>query len=259
MKNEYKYSAHLYDEGTELKIIKEDINFYLQEILESETILEIGCGTGRVAIELAKRGNQVTGLDLSKNMLNIFKEKIATKFFKNNITIVESDMTSFQLNKKFDWIIFPFRSFQSLTTSKQRIDCLKCVKEHLKEKGNVIVQLFNPRKGAFEKWNTKIDFDFKFLSSTIDKNVERYMIGEIHSEQEQTIQFHYLFKILDKNNKVLEQFSEPMKLGYLFNEQALTLFNEVGFQAKEIFSDWKKTTFEPNNKKELIYWLKKIN
>lgn len=255
MKNIYKYSAHIYDEGTDVKIGKDDIRFYLREISDSDNVLEIGCGTGRVAIELAKRGNKVTGLDLSENMLDIFQQKISAKDFKGNISIVQSDMSSFELEEKFDWIIFPFRAFQSLTNHNQRIDCLNCVKNHLKASGNVIIQMFNPNPEIFDKWNTIKNFDFKFWSDTMKRNIERHMIGEEHSKQEQTIKYHYLFKVLDDKNAVLEEFKEPMKLGYLFNEQALEIFNKTGFQVKGIYSDWKKSPPEDNNKKELIYQL----
>src|SRR5712692_7287671 len=66
-------------------------------------ILELGCGTGRVLLELAKAGHQITGLDLSRRMLARCREKLAAlpAETQNRVSLVQGDMTSFDLGEKF--------------------------------------------------------------------------------------------------------------------------------------------------------------
>ncbi|MCD4675906.1 MAG: class I SAM-dependent methyltransferase [Desulfobacula sp.] len=72
-------------------------------------VLEIGCGTGMVAMEVAKHGAKVTALDFSKGMLEKFKQDI-TPDIKNNITILYEDWHKIDIEKKgwkkkFDLVI----------------------------------------------------------------------------------------------------------------------------------------------------------
>jgi len=78
-------------------------------LFEGMTVLEIGCGTGTVAIELAKQGAQVTALDFSKGMLEKFKQDITPDIGKN-ITVLNQDWHKIEINakgweKKFDFVI----------------------------------------------------------------------------------------------------------------------------------------------------------
>ena len=76
IKNQYINTAKLYDLDQRDNLIA-DIPFYLEYAKKlNGKILELGCGTGRVSIELAKNGYFVTGLDLSESMLEIYKNKL---------------------------------------------------------------------------------------------------------------------------------------------------------------------------------------
>ena len=259
MTNIYSNSALVYDKTTDVKIGSEDISFYLNKIKQQDSVLELGCGTGRVSVELAKKGIKVHGLDLSAQMLQVFEDKIKDQSLQNSIKITKGDMSSFSLNSKFNWIIFPFRAFQALTTKNQRENCLKCVNEHLEDDGKVVIQIFDPLPEIFKKWTELKNLDVRIWDKTTNKYVERYSIGESHSEIQQTIKFHYLFKVISQDNKVEHQFTDPMKLGYLYHEQAKDLFHKNGFKVINTFSDWNETTYDPNIKKELIYLLSKKN
>ena len=114
--NLYENSASLYDFGNDRSQVAADIQFYLTTILTNDSVLEVGCGTGRVALALAERGNAVTGIDLSEPMLDAFKAKLsANPSIARSITLHAMDMRTFDLSRIFDWIIFPFRAFQALT------------------------------------------------------------------------------------------------------------------------------------------------
>jgi len=79
-----------------------EVDFILDElrIRPGSCILDMGCGTGRHAVELAKRGHQVTGVDLSSRMLSQ-AEKVA-KEAKVNVEWIQVDATSFISDRLFD-------------------------------------------------------------------------------------------------------------------------------------------------------------
>ena len=83
----------------------QEIDFIEQELslLSGLSIIDIGCGTGRHSIELAKRGYDVTGLDISDKMLDEAREKAEDLGLK--IDFIHRDATNFNLDKKFDLAI----------------------------------------------------------------------------------------------------------------------------------------------------------
>ena len=77
MENLLRNSAWLYDVDNRDNL-HDDIPFYLEYAKQQQgEILELGCGTGRVALALAADGFRVTGLDLSQQMLDVFRKKMA--------------------------------------------------------------------------------------------------------------------------------------------------------------------------------------
>jgi SAM-dependent methyltransferase len=98
------FDAHapIYDDNVFTKNTIFEVDFLLEELsLEpGSSILDVGCGTGRHAIELAKRGHAVTGIDLSSEMLSKAAEKAQTAHVKVNW--LHADATRFTLPDKYD-------------------------------------------------------------------------------------------------------------------------------------------------------------
>ena len=91
--------------------LKKTISFFKRSglLFKGMNVLEIGCGTGMVAIELAKHGAQVTALDFSSGMLEKFRQDI-TPDIKKNVTILHKDWHKIDIEekgwkKKFDLVI----------------------------------------------------------------------------------------------------------------------------------------------------------
>ncbi len=109
-------------------------------------ILELGCGTGRVALPLAEAGYKVTGLDLSVPMLERARENARALSPENQqrLRFVEGDMTGFDLPGAFDLVIIAFRSFQMLLTPEDERNCLETIHRHLAPGGRLVIDVFDP-------------------------------------------------------------------------------------------------------------------
>jgi SAM-dependent methyltransferase len=109
-------------------------------------VLELGCGTGRVAVALAERGFKVRGIDSSKSMVSIATSKLEQQpeAIRNRVHLSQGDMCHFALREKFGLIIVPWYSFNYLLTSEDRHSCLKAVKRHLLKGGSIAFDLFMP-------------------------------------------------------------------------------------------------------------------
>ena len=122
-----------------------EIDFYRDLAAEvhgkGQAVLEVACGTGRVAIQLAREGFAVVGLDLSEAMLDVAREKSAGL---DNIRWAQGDMRSFDLEEAFGLAIIPGHSFQNLLTAADQAACLASIRRHLVPGGQLVVHLDHP-------------------------------------------------------------------------------------------------------------------
>jgi ubiquinone/menaquinone biosynthesis C-methylase UbiE len=119
-----------------------EIDFYRESAAEAHSngraVLEVACGTGRVAIRLAREGVEVVGLDLSSAMLEVAREK---SLGMSTIRWVEADMRWFDLGESFGLVIIPGHSFQNLVTAADQVACLASIERHLVPGGTLVVHL----------------------------------------------------------------------------------------------------------------------
>ena len=105
-------------------------------------VLELACGTGEIAMMIAKEGMLVVGLDISQKMLD--QAIIKSKKRKLKIQWIKEDMTHFTLNNKFSSIIMPGAALNWILKNEDLESCLSCVKAHLKDNGRFAFDVFNP-------------------------------------------------------------------------------------------------------------------
>ena len=119
-----------------------DVAFYRQLVQRTGgPLLELACGTGRIAIPLAESGLDVTGVDVSDGMLAIIRRKATA----HPVILIAQDMSILQLDRRFGCIIVAFRSFQHLLTIELQRQTLAAIHRHLAPNGRVALNLFDPR------------------------------------------------------------------------------------------------------------------
>lgn len=96
---------------------------------EPKRILDLGCGAGRVALDLARRGHRLTGLDHDPALLAALRESDPA------IATVHADAGEFELAERFELILAPMQTLQLLTDPPSRRSCLASVRRHLRPQG----------------------------------------------------------------------------------------------------------------------------
>lgn len=137
----------LYD-SVPLYAARQDVAFYVEEATAARgTVLEVGCGTGRILLPIARTGAAITGIDESKHMLERCRAKLAVEpaAVRARVKLAQHDMRDFELDEKFGLIIGPFRVVQHLTTVDDQLRFLETVARHLAPGGRLVFDVFNPR------------------------------------------------------------------------------------------------------------------
>ena len=139
--------------------IPDDIAFYQARLPSSDaSVLELGCGTGRVLLPLAALCGLIHGIDRSQAMLARCLQKLqAAALPPSKARVEHGDITRFALGQRFDLIIAPYRVFQLLATEAQVDGLFRCVHTHLAPGGTCILNVFHPQggfEGVQQEWDT---------------------------------------------------------------------------------------------------------
>lgn len=119
----------------------DDAAFYERLVeIHGSRVLELGVGTGRIAVPLAEGGAKVTGVDLSEGMLALARERAENL----SITFVEGDIRSVKLRGRFDLVIAPLGTLQHMETPDDAVAALETMAHHLAEGGVAVVDVESP-------------------------------------------------------------------------------------------------------------------
>ena len=123
---------------------KDDIEFWKSHYKKNKakSVLEIACGTGRLGIPMIREGINYYGIDISDEFLNTMRKKINNNNL--NASLKQTDMRSFNLNMKFDFIFIGFNSLLHLLTDDDLQECLRSIKDHCHSKTIFSIDIFVP-------------------------------------------------------------------------------------------------------------------
>lgn len=225
--------------------LTEDIPFWIAQARRyGGPVLELGCGTGRISIPLA-REFQVTGIDISDSMLQeaqrkSLKEKVEVKW-------VKGDIRSFELDESFSLVIIPANTMGHLLKREDLRACLSCVRRQLRCGGRFIIDVHNP--------------DLEILARDPEK---RYRVGEypdpesgemimveesgVYDRASQIRRFSLHFEFLSSMRKFTEEFEARM----WFPQEISALLRYEGFGIKAKYGSFRYEPFDPSSPRQII-------
>ena len=205
-------------------------------------VLDLACGTGRLALLLAKEGFQVTAVDQSPGMLNQFEKKLKIQpaQIRSRITVHNQSMSNFSLDTSFNTIICCDAFFHNLSVADQ-ISCLDCVARHLTQKGRFLFNLPNPTcdyiiksiRSAGSEFEERGRYSIPDGSGTL--LVEQAQAGD---SLNQTITTTLRITRYDDDGQVVEKGESKWASRYLFRYEAEHLLNRCGFLVDELVGDY---------------------
>ena len=258
---DYAFIAEYYDHVIPYRN-RADISFYVEAAKEvGGSVLELGCGTGRVLIPVARSGVDIVGIDLSPHMLTICRERLQQEPEKvrERAQIVQADMRDFSLDRSFALATTPFRPFQHLITVEDQVSCLESVNRHLVAGGLLILDIFNPslesltRDNLGEEFAEEPGFEMPDGRRVIRRHkvVERDLFNQVNHVE----LIYYVTHPDGREERLVHEF--PMR--YLFRYEAQHLLERCGFELLDIYADFEKNPYGSKYPGELILVAKKVH
>jgi SAM-dependent methyltransferase len=139
----YDAIARLYDPWS--VSVTEDVGFYVSEARRAAPpVVELGVGTGRIAVPIAAEGIRVIGVDSSPGMLEVCRERAEVAGVAGLIDLRVGDLRAPPVAERVELVVCPFRSFLHLHTDEERLAGLGAARELLFDGGRLIFDVFAP-------------------------------------------------------------------------------------------------------------------
>jgi len=255
----YGLSAKYYDDAYAVKPDLVDLPFYVDLAKQiGGPILEMGCGTGRVLLPIARMGIEIHGLDNAPTMLGILRERIQNEpeQVRSQIALHQGDMRQFRGQKKYVLVTIPFRPMQHMYTLQDQVAALKTGAFHLGKNGILALDVFFPK---FQLMDVGIGEEMLELEwpakSHPGRIVRRYFKKDAVDKIHQVFSATFIFRTYD-NETLLSEETERIKLSYYAYPQLKALFRLAGLESVEEYGSFSKTPLD-NTAKEMIFLLRR--
>jgi len=232
--------AELYDE---LYQNEEEKEFYLDLAQkEEEPVLEIGCGTGRIYLELLSEGIEVYGIDFSERMLDVLEGKARKRGLKSHVR--KADMADFEPKRKYGLVIIPARTFPHNLTLKSQKRTLQNIKRSLRANGKLAL---NFPTSNFEYIR---DIDGKPDKQTFFKDNEEYVLTRIMWIEDEINQIIKAKETVEVDGEVILE--ESFRFALISKNHFELLLETTGWSDWEVYGDFNYEPLE-SSEQEMIW------
>ena len=249
--NPFDQWAGLYD--SVYSYVTEDISFYVEEAQRARgPVLELGCGTGRIAIPVAQADVEIVGLDSSTAMLEVARSKLAKAgSVKGNLTFIQGDMRDFSLKRRFELVIVPFRGFLSLLSVEDERRTLVNIQRHLAPGGRLIFSIFVPDLNMLVQEG---DLPYHYRDVTDPATGRRLLIWHQSrcDNYNQIVNARIIVEELDGDGIVIQKQYRDFQLRYMHRWEAQHLLEFCGFEVLELYGDFDHSPFD-ETRTEMIW------
>ena len=218
-----------------------DIPFYLGFCRRYRQILELMCGTGRVSLPLIREGYDLTCVDYSWEMLEVFRAKLPPGA---KTELICQDVSQLDLGKQFDLVMIPFHSLAEITDREKRKQAVRKIYLHLPPRGTFFCTLYNP---DYRK-KTADGSERRLGEYTLDggrKLTVKYV--NTYAEAEGNIIGRQLYEIYNKDGQLHEKRVMPICFSLISREEMTETAREAGFTLKEIYGDYEGNPYREDS------------
>ena len=234
------------------------IDFYVEEAHKSGgPILELGVGTGRLAIPIAQQGLEIVGVDINSDMLEVAKKKTkAMGLFTDNPQFVHSDMTSMKIERQdFSLITIPENTILMVISHAERVNFLTRISKALGNEGKILISVFVPNpEFLYDESNEPIsigDVENPYNNNTYHLSA--------YNRFDHVQQLNHALQIVQEitpQGELVNTRKLEFDLAYMWPHQVVQMLEEANLEIENIWGDYNRSNF--TDESEVMLTVSKI-
>ena len=230
-----------------------ELEFYLNAIHRNGgSVLELGVGTGRIAIPAAAMGHDITGVDLNEPMLECARQKASRAPLHGQLKLIQADIAELCLEKKdYELIIIPAHTLALITDERSQLETLKRCAMHMADDAQLIFNLFNPSEDLVNGPSGET-----FLLGVVEDETQelRHVLTGVNDFdlRNQINRCVQTIETLDSEGNLVDREQLPVLFRYLHHDQVVEMADRAGLRVTAVFGDFDGSPLQ-NDSEEMIY------
>lgn len=206
---------------------------FLRELAGDDAALELGIGTGRLALPLRAAGVEIHGIDASSSMIARLRDKPGG----DEIPVTTADFRSFDLGRRFGLVYVVFNTFFVLLTQDDQVECFAAIARHLDEGGAFAMEAFVPDLARFDRGQRV---------SAVDVGMDEVRLEVSHHDvvAQRTDSQHVVF-----GAGGVRLF--PVRVRYAYPSELDLMARLAGLRLRERWADWDRSAFTAEAQKHV--------
>lgn len=205
----------------------------LAELAGSGKALELGIGTGRIALPLAAKGIEVHGIDAAASMISRLQSKPGSE----RITVTQGDFAEVAVEQEFALVYVVFNTFFALDSQEAQVRCFRNVAARLSDGGCFVIEAFVPNLNRFT--GDQVNWATKVTSDVVELDVGR------HDPVTQRVVSQKVV-ITDGNVRLY-----PVQIRYVWPAELDLMAQLAGLRLRERWSGWRREPFTAESSKHI--------
>jgi SAM-dependent methyltransferase len=211
----------------------------LAELALGGRALELGIGTGRIALPLSERNVEVHGVDAASSMISRLRSKPGS----DRIKVTKGNFADVAVEGEFALIYVVFNTFFALSSQEEQVRCFRNVATHLSQTGCFVIEAFVPDMSRFQggqvNWITKVTADrVELEAGQLDRAAQRV----------------FNQKVVITEGKVRLY---PVQIRYAWPSELDLMAQLAGLRLRERWSNWKREPFASESQKHISIYHQK--
>lgn len=226
--------------------IEEDIPAYLAFVQQTGgPLLDLGVGTGRLALVLAQAGHHVTGIESAPNMLAIARKRVAAARLGQRITLVHGDFREFDLGQQFALAYCGFNSFLHLIDEADQLQALNCWRRHLRRNGLLVIDVDNPSLARLAAADGSLELDSQWVDDETGHTVYALYASQV-SFADQIHELHLFYDEVEADG-LLRRWATHFPTRILFRRELSLLLQLAGYRRADFYGDYDLSPWTPES------------
>ncbi|MCI0184729.1 class I SAM-dependent methyltransferase [Sulfoacidibacillus ferrooxidans] len=218
-------------------------NFYMNLAREyGSPILEIACGTGRITVPMAEQGYDITGVDITQEMLEAARQKAT----QHGVSVkwVHGDARNLELQRTYRMIFTTGNSFQAFSDRHSQERLLLTVHKHLDSNGVFAFETRNPIMSQLSTSNGKEED----AGTYVNKEGRTVFVTERCLYDHRTQLEHYVTRRRWKTKSSAEEISDTrIAIRYVFPQELEALLHYNGFYMEQMYGNFDLSPFQSDS------------
>jgi SAM-dependent methyltransferase len=209
----------------------------LADLAQGRRALELGIGTGRIALPLSERNVEVHGIDAAQSMIS----RLRSKSGSDRITITQGSFADVAVEGEFALVYVVFNTFFALSSQEEQVRCFANVAAHLSRDGCFVIEAFVPDMTRFD--HDQVNWATKVTEDRVELDVGR------HNAATQKVISHKVV-ITDGTVRLY-----PVQIRYAWPSELDLMARLAGLQLRERWGNWNREPFTSDSKKHIsVYY-----